>query len=410
MNLDDASGDNLTLSDHYLKVYWGWGAGYNDVYIPYDLVSNGYWTLSRIDQISEINTGVQTSLEHTQPAFVDLGDRVIMGLRTSPDELSFYRTVDGRNFDLAFKIPAPGHNAPSLALEPSHKYLYVAWSQEDESLALAKVDLPPGHEGSFTMLKAPQDPNIGMPYPGEGLASPAITIHKGKLYYVWGGNIAYTPLDWLERYGRPWPSELDQTLTISGEKSCWVIWDMTGSVGSPGSIDEPSLVSDGCYLYVGSNRHSVGHKVTVLDDNGSIVIGSSGSPLEAPSGQHLCYFRNRLYSSTDGPICEIYIAQSCIGGGMGRMGPGGTGGQPVQLVPNRLDSKEILWPYDINAQYVVLGSAQRFDLTNGLGNGNLGPCLFSSWIDDSGTVKIRYHSIESLESRGNPLDYSGWIL
>jgi hypothetical protein len=398
INLDDASEDGLSTSDHYYKVYWGSGSRNDDVYIPYELASNGYWTLRRINSMSEVNTGIRTTLRSSIPVFIDLGDRILMGLRTNNNKIKFYRSDDGRNFSYSFEIVSNGKRAPSFALEPSGKYLYIAWNQLDGSLSLAKLDIFSNREGSLKILQAP--PN------NQPCSGSAIAIHKGKLYYLWAENIAYTPLEWLELYSNPWPFERNQTFEMFGQVGGWNKWDRTGYMsaflGEGGSRTEPSLISNGEYIFVGSWRRvqdirpEETNTVTVLDDNGEPVYGNTGKLLECESGQYLCYFRNSLYGSTLGPISYTRIEKVRTSDPYA----------PPLIVPSKLNSEAILWPYNTGAR-VVLGSFKRFDLDSGHGDGNLGPCLFSSWIDTNGFVRIRYHSIDE---PGNRLDYSAWIL
>lgn len=387
MNLDGADEEYFTTSDHYLKVNWGWGPSNSDVYIPYELANNGYWTLRRINSISEVNTGITTTIYNTKPIFVDLGSRILMGLRTDHEKISFYRSDNGQDFTLSFEIPSNGKSAPSFALEPGGKYLYIAWNQSDNSLSLAKLAIYSNHEGPLKILKAPPDDT-----PTSG---PAIAVHKGKLYYVWGGYIAYTPVDWFERYGNVWPEECFHSRVVDGQESRWLIWDMYGNFGSPGSITDPCLISDGINLYLGTNRNvdNKEYTVTMLDDSGNIKFGATGLMMECESGPNLCYYRNFIYSCSEGTICYLTFSSRPVPG------------RPFIQELTSLNSTETLWPYEVDYRAVTLGSSQRFDVNSGHGTGNLGPCLFSGWIEDY-TVRIRYHSIE----HGTPLDYTGWII
>jgi hypothetical protein len=385
MNQDDASDGELSTSDHYLRVNWGAGSSsFGDVFIPYDLADKGVWTLSRIDTSSEITVEGEFS---RVPTFVDLGRSLMMGSR-SQRYINFHQSQEGRFFNYRFCIESIGTSNPSFAVEPSRKYLYVAWSDGDGSLGLAKMDIHGASAGSLKMLQAPPDQSAQ--------SGPAIAVQKGRLYYVWGGNIASIPLDWLDRYaGNIWPSGPGETHEIEGGQSEWRIWDMYGSIGSPGSFDQPTLISHFDRLYLGTSGvldNQFVSMVSLLDDHGNVILNNSRVPVETKCGHHLCSFGGSLYGSNDSTVFKIQSS------------PEPSWGQS----PNPwLHSTAFLWPYGIDAKSVVLGSFGTVKLHEVQHEMvNMGPCLFSSWLDSNQVVHIRYHSVYTWPE----LDMTGWIL
>ena len=391
-----ANNDNVSEA-HFLKVYDGWrgrGAYYinnqittssdrdyqGDPFIPFEMLKGAY-SLKKIEiaqhrcYSSRVDIGyflVNYDIS-TPPAIADFNNKLVVVCRSNNGSICGITSTDGRNWDTStgphFTISTSGSGSPSVVVEPSGKYMYIAWKTEDGQLKLAEMSV----DMRITELKAPQNEAVIVKH------NPAITLAKEKLYYHWGNNIAYTSLDKLKRSGNPWPD-----FGITSEESGW------NSLGSWRSIIQPTLATDGEILYLGyrdDTRHPRNdERVMLLDLYGNII--RSGFNESVGAGAKLHYFNQTMYASDRyGTIYHLdHITDSLhdINGNI--------------YIAHLLKPKQILWPDGVKKQ-PILGSFKGIDI---------GPCLLLSWIEDHLSppyINIQYMSEDRPKT---PLDYNGW--
>jgi hypothetical protein len=376
-NWDDAS------EDHFVRVYTGdrddsLRSFAEDPYIAFE-------DLYEVCALSWIDTGTEVPLPWKSlnvPAFGDLGGRLVMAFRMDTGHIGLAYSSDGKNFQLTSDIISNGKGAPSIAVEPGGKYFYVAWSDQTGApaqprLRLAKIS--PNNQ--VEELPAPPAPE------SDGGVSPSIALLSGNLYYLWPSqyyfgmtNIACSPVDALERSGRPWPSSVDASYVPRG--AFWKALPI-------GMIGQPSLVSDGDFLYCGYvtyTGYDFEARIAGMFSSGDVILDKDFFKVSRDAGVSLCFFNptRTIYASIDSEIQWVWK----------RFPPN----PPASWC---LESKAILFPYieTGSIERVVLGSYESM---------NIGPCLLSAWVGSDEYLHIRYHSED--RPNGAHLDYTGWPL
>jgi len=415
--------------DHYLRVFTGWYSTYEcDQYISSSQLK-GVWTLQGIQERTEVELP-WTSPD--VPAFTETVNGLVMAFRDDNGDVVLALSENGKDFEEKNRFTSSGTSAPST-LTFTNKYLYLAWSEADFDpkkgpLHLKKIAL---HNMKDEDLPAPRAPDE------DADLTPAIAVCKGHLYMVWRSkkfygvtNLLRTSLENLDRSGRPWPSDLGETLDTAYWKALPIQ-----------IVNRPSLIATGYWLYLGYRRPMSGPYEFNLDGLVSRVacIHPDGhiDPSELPmrndpdtmSGCSLTAMMHKCnvpYCESDitiVPFCyepsppagHRYERYSTQNGEISRFRmkyPGdlvetaedvarrAAGEQPSQRHWRKvLVSEEQYWPLNIDAKHdVVLGYYV---------NMKIGPCLFTAWNDASGKIRIRYHSIDRWMK---PLSYEGWPL
>lgn len=339
------------------------GALSDDPYITYELIDDGAWTLEKINTNHQVRLNYQSL---TTPVTIELGNpqnntELVIAIRLPSENIGLLYSQDGKNFDLRYEIPATGQTPPSLAVEGYRNDPYIAWKEAGGRLKLAQI-YPKGNQ--VIELSAPLDLS------GFGNVGPVIQVFKSKLFYIWDNNITYTNIQNLGRSGRPWPTEYgyhdynDSYLSSLG----LVIPNQT-----------PCFISDGNKLYFAYYmRRSyalAGDEMLIFrlkNDGDLYYFPDNSGNIVHPSKRNLLYSRNLLFGTTEGEISEL---------------------------SRSTNNPEIETKY-----YPLAGLCNRVNLGI-FSSYEIGPSVFSIYLDYNNDIYIMYHSIDSLMSR---LDYSGW--
>ncbi|MBN2289360.1 MAG: hypothetical protein JXQ83_08505 [Candidatus Glassbacteria bacterium] len=367
-----------SVDDHYLKIYDGWDGQslyqtsngnwtldpyqdyLNDPFIPYGMLDSAY-SLMEVVTRNRVRFNRRSA---SRPATAEFDGRLVIAYRKVDNDSSNFSiglifSADGRSIESERFFAAVGNGAPSIAAEPSGKYLYIAWLDHlNHKIRIVKTGI--------------DSEIVELPSPGiDANENPSIVVHKGSLYLAWQDNILYTPLDLLERSAVPWPNEVGPGVIGNG-------WMTLGTWRHT-----LSMATDGLYFYLSSGDG----RVMVLDLEGRLMQcgGYDWFHTGDLAGPHLCYFNRTLYACNGYKIYEISLFKkfnpSCP--------------NCVVIGYSCSHAKPVVWPKGVGSD-AVLGSFDSIDI---------GPCLLSAWVDEQQKITVQYHSVDRLYEE---LDYSGW--